>query len=788
MHHAMRLALRRFARRPAAAAGLVCTLAMGIGATVAVLTVIDRAVVNRPAWSGADTLVSVYDADARDRAARPSSWDRESLSLRVWTQLRASAAFEQIEVWNRVPAPILQIDGRPVGQCNAVSTSSGLLALARTSVQVGRPFGAEDDLGPSDAVLISSRVWHRWFGGREDVVGRAVTLAIPGVGQPWTKRIVGVLSGTFRIAGIEPDLVLTLHPNPSFATQHALAIARLRPGTTRVGAEGASTAVLRSEEGRDHAARLVSVVDDEVNGRDRPLWMLLAGAVLLWLIACSNVSSLLLSAVVGRAHDVAIHAALGAARAAIVWPFVCEYAVLALAGSIAGFGVAVGLTRVLSVLAPDGILGVTVVSPDARLAAAAVAIGLMTTIAAGSLPLLRVASVAPGTILGTARASTSRRRQVFQRGVVAFQVALTIALLVGGDLFAETALRLRAIPIPFNADDLYVVEAQYLGAIMGRDETLPTRPVVAALAALPGVEHVATVSTAPFFGEGIRVSMTTDRGLGYLAEQRVVSEDYFSTMEMPLLQGSGLIARAAGGTAPAVVSESFVSAYLGQPALGRRFNRGDTVTYEVVGVVPDVKKHAQVDQPAGTFYVLSGATYGHLAFVIRTSPHAALTADEIRAAFASAGRLFEPITIRGAWDQIAATMANETFRAVLSTAFAAAAFSLATVGLYALALQDSLRRRRDFAIKLALGAPHRRLLLQFLRQSASPVLIGLCCGAPIAFLESKAVQALLYGVAPTSVHVYAGAALALLATTVVSTLVPAIKALAIDLRATLAEE
>lgn len=675
------------------------------------------------------------------------------------------------------------------------------------------------------------------FGADPNVIGKLTTLTMPGAAAlPRSRRtIIGVLPASFAFPGDEPDVLIPIgfHKyNGSFGKTFLRAIGRLQPTASLSAAAGAVEPLIRRDEAPEkRTSRVVTLTADRIGLGDRPLWVMLAGAALLLIVACSNVAGLLLSDARSRQHETAVRLALGGSRAAILRQLMAEHAVLALAAGRSGVLLAAWLLPSLTALAPPGLIGDQAVVLDPQIAAWAIVAAVVTTLLAGLIPSTAISSTKPGDALKAGGRETTRGSRWRHRGVVAAQFSLALVLLVSAGLFGETLLRLRGQPLGFSADGVAVVSVarsrqaprvpltadesarfrdmtrtdinQYYQLEMGR-EWAPIQSLLERLESLPGVQSIAMADTVPFTSS--LASTARVRGGdqppedAQLAAYYRISHAYFDVLGMPIIRGRGFAPTDRGpsqirlprgattiNAGPVVISRELDRRAFGGNGVGRRLAWGNAV-YDVIGVVADVKHRGVSDDEQAALYIplAQAERVGHV--VARTTGNPAPLLPMLREAIENHHAPMFVTAMAPLSDMVASTIVVERSRALLSGIYGMVALLLAAIGLYGLAARLVAERRREIGIRVALGAGPRNVRRLVMADAWIIVLIGLLVGVPTAIAGSRFAQGMLYGVPPTAPHVIGAAALALAIAAIIATVVPAWRANRIDPAVTLRED
>jgi ABC-type lipoprotein release transport system permease subunit len=824
--------LRRWRRRPALGLTAIVVLALGMGSTVAMHAVVGAAIGAYEPWPAADRLVRVYGVlpHQRSNPAFTARWNLMPVSWQSWRDLQQSPAFDEVAIW--VPAEYVAGDEEPA-LARTVFVSSTLMPMLGIRPEIGRGFTADEDEDDSGAIVISHGLWTRLYGGSPDAIGRVTTVSPPGSpagGASWRRTIVGVLPADAAFPGESPDVLFPIgfhRYNGSFGNPFFHAMARLAPGITTGAALAVAEPIVRRDEPADRrTARIVTLRADRIGIGDRPLWLMLAGAALLLVVACANVAGLLLGDARSRQHEVAVRTAMGGSRLAIFRQLAGEHAALALVAGAAGVGLAVSILPVLTSLAPPGVLGRAMPAIDWRVTGWALLAVVVATTVAGLAPGAAVSGREPGRLLRSGAAQFSSGRRWRHRLVVATQFGLALVLLVGAGLFVETLVRLGRQPLGFVPQNVAVLsvrqhrrspasaptpaERTVLQRLARTDPAemirrvedrlwIPIQSLIDRLAALPGVDALAVSDAAPF--SGAAPSSTRVRLRDRPAEEEMavtvtsVSAGYFDALRIPSIRGrllsegdrAGSRTSAAAATTPVVISASLAARLPVAEPVGALLASGQR-TLEIVGVVGDVRHQGLTDQDAAMVYFALGSESQVARFVVRASGDAASLLPVLRETIERHDTPMFVTSAQTMTTMVARTIVIERGRAMLSAMFGGVALVLATVGLYGLAARLVAERRREIGIRVALGAGRRAIRRLVLTDACLIVVLGLAAGVPAAFAAARLTEGLLFGVAPTAPHVLGLAAAALAVSAIAATAVPLWRATRIDPAVTLREE
>jgi predicted permease len=822
----VRNALRHWRRRPGLAFLAALVLALGIGATTAMFSIVNGVLLSTEPWPNADSLVAIYEVHP-DQSANPAyttRWNRMGIGAASWRDLQHSPAFSGIGIWTSDQGVLG--DERTDLVTVFYASSSLLPMFVRQPVQ-GRFFNEGEDAADSGGIILSHRMWQRHFGGQSDVIGRTIQLTPPGASATTklgNRIVIGVLPEDFRFPRETPDVVVPIgfHAhNLSFDTNRFLsAIGRLAPGTsTSAALEAAEPLIRREEPPARRTARVITLREDRIGVGSLPLWLMLAGAGLLLLAACSNVAGLLLGDGRIRRREIAVRLALGGSRARIMRQLTVEHLVLATAAATAGLLLAYWLIPGLSALAPAGLVGTQAVIMNARVAAWSVAAAVLTTLLAGLIPALTLASTRPGDALRLGGRETTRGGRWRHRAIVVSQFCLALVLLVAAGLFGETFVRLGAQPLGFSPDHAVVASVasnreitrvltpeeiqayreQARGLKGGarsrfsrKAQWMPAQALLERLAALPGVTFAAATDVAPFTSSQVASARVRAEGRptdeNQVTQWRRVSDHYFDAMGIAVVRGRGFIDadRVAASEVAVISVELERRVFGGASGVGRTLLMNDS-PMDVIGVVANVRQRAYADDESMALYALVWRDSArHL--VVSTGGHAQALLPMIRQTVERDDARMFVTAIEPLNDLVARSIVLERARAMLSGAYGLAALLLASVGLYGLTARLVAERRREIGIRIALGAGRRAVQRLVMADTWLIVGLGLIFGVPGSIGMSRLAQGLLYGVAPAAPHTLLLAGVTLTIAAMLSSLVPALRANRVDPATALREE
>jgi putative ABC transport system permease protein len=760
--------IRTLRRERSYSAAVVLTLALTIGATTAMFSIVNGVLLKPLSYPFPTQLVTINEVWQQfvDRVPTLPVNERH---FDYWREHAQS--FEAMAQFIVRPTNLTGI-----GQAEQVSVaraSGSLFAVLGLRAARGRML-TQDDEQPARALVtvITDRFWRQRLGADPSVLGRAVAFD----GKPYT--IVGVLPADFRLpigTQLRTDLeaVIPLQVDVGWVGDHNnLAIGRLKPGVSIDQARSelnvlqAQVSDLATREAHEQvtlSAVVAPMAETLVGGARRGLLLMFAAMVAVLLIACSNLASLSLSRAVGHLREAAIRSALGASRGRLVVRAIVEQLALAMVGGAVGVWVASLAIAAFVRTAPVDLPRVGDVALDARVMWFAGALSIMTGLAVAVLPALRVASRdLQGLLRASSAAVASERSGMSARNtLVAVQVGLSVTLLVVTALLTTSLLRVLRVDTGFVTERVLAVDIS-LPAVRYAQE--PTRLAVydrllEAASAVPGVQSASTISLLPFGGGGQVNFIVPEGKILPRAEQasadfRFVAPDYFKTVGISLLRGRSFRpAERAREHLPSVVSEATAKRlWPGEEPIGKRFSRGidGEAGFEVVGVTVDARTTSvEREAPLMVYLPYWWRTRNATSIVLKTASEPKAIVASVRRAI---GQVDADIAIgqtRTLSALVDRSLASRRYQATLFIAFGVAALFITTIGVYAVTAYAVSHRKREMNIRAALGAQKSEVLGMVVRQSSVPIVTGGIAGVAGALALRGTISALLYGVAPT---------------------------------------
>ena len=801
----IRLALRQFGRTPVFTLTVLATLALAIGATTAVFSLVDGVLLNPLGFSRPDRLVYL---EAVDPKGSPEEISPQDL-IHFQRQTRSFSAIASVEsgrsqTLTRQSGPAVRLSGARVG-----GSFFDILGVAPEAGHFFQP-GSDAKDAPKVAVL-SDRAWHREFGGDPKIVGSRITLGDS------LYQVVGIAPPRFTFPG-QPDVWLPAvwldwEVGDTARGYHSVnAIARLSDGVTLdAGRRDLAAIAYRIAQAWPKYDAKVSATatplrEQLVGSVERPLWVLFGAVVFVLLIACVNISNLMLSRATARASEVAVRTALGASPARLARQFVTESVVLAFAGTALGILVASWIVDAVVRFGPSGLPRLTDLSMSASVLAFSALIAVVTGIGFGVAPALHLSRTNPSVLLRAGARGITGGAHRTRALLVLTEIALGTVLLVGAGLLVRSFVRLLSVDPGFRADNVIVFDLALAGSKYQYDaqDNRFAEAVLTRLAALPGVTGVAVAANRPFDRDpafSVSTSFTIDGQpkpeKGAEPESRLlpVSPSYFATMGMTLLRGRTFADQENRlGAAPVVVINEALAArdFPGQNPIGKHLTFGinhtvsadpkDTLRTrgEIIGVVRTVTHTSLSAKPEPATYVPYALLPFGPSFAVRTNADQVTAEREIRSAVAAVDRNAPVYGLQALRDAISASVEQPRFYTVVCGAFALVALLLAAVGIYGVISYGVSQRSREFGLRIALGATPHDVVALVLRSGTRLTLVGLAIGLVGALLATRTMSALLFGVSALDGLTFAVVCVVLAGTATLASWLPARRAAAVD--------
>ena len=818
---------RAFRKQPGFAATAVLILALGIGATTAIFSVVNAVVIKPLPYPDADAVVrvahSVVTGGVRGDGSNFAFFSPQVLEVYETN----SQAFEGLGMYRSAQAVITGLGGSE--QADTLVVTASTLRVLNVQPTLGRWFSREDDQpGAAETAILSEGYWQRRFGRDPSVLGSTITVD----GRP--REVIGVMPARFTLRERPMDLILPMRMNaaqPGAANFCCNAVARLKPGVTVAEANADVDRMLpiyldtylrhvpgAPVDAMQFEAAVRPLKEDVVGDVGQVLWVLLGSISILLLIACANVANLVLVRAEARGTELALRMVLGARPGRLARGLIVESLTLSLIGGLIGICLAYGGLQVLLAFPPTNLPRLNEIAIDLPVLGFALGISVLSGMLFGLVPIARVTGQRSSNLAGVVRAggrgtSAGKNQYRSQSALVVAQVALALVMLVSSGLMIRSFQNLRSVE-PGFADPATVqtVRLSVWGQMEAETRVRRQEQILGRLAAIPGVTSAAYATWLPMEGEGSDGFVVAAEGETYESGQlppnrgiMAISPGLLRTLGTPLLAGRDVDwAELHEQRNVALVSEGFAREAWNtiEGAVGKRIDvGGDGSWLEVIGVVADVY-HYGVDRPAPPIVYWPARQQMLLApemtsvpvsvvFALRSDRTAtdSMIADIRRAVAEVTSDL--PIAEIGTLAQVYRdhpSMARNSFSLALLGIAGAMALLLSLVGIYGVLAYAVTQRQREVGIRVALGAAPRTVKSMFVYRGMILSGFGIVFGAVAAAGLTRSMSSLLFGVTPLDVVTFVAAAAFLAVTALLASYMPARRAATIDAMETLRAE
>ena len=800
----LRYGLRTLRKTPGFTAVAVLTLALGIGANTAIFSAVNAILFESLPYPHPERIMSIWGIFQGARSQVTFYNYRELLER--------NQSFDALAIYE--PWQPGMIGPNEPEQLNGQNVTYGYFRALGVEPAMGRDFQPSDDAyhGPHVAIL-SYGLWQRRFGANPSIIGQQIVLD----GDSYTvigvmpRGFDNVLSPTAEIWS--PDQYNAANiadTNTAEWGNHCSVVARLKPNISFAQAKADIAMIARTPVAAFprprwanlHLGFIVDSLQEDVTRSVKPaLLAVLAAVMLVLLIACVNVTNLLLARGAQRRGEFAMRSALGAGRARLAQQLLTESLLLALIGGALGLLVAQFGVRAIIALSPPDLPRLEAIAVDRNLFLFALVITTFIGLLVGLIPALHASRADLNTGLKEGARQSGQRHQLTRRALVVAEVALALVLLVSAGLLLRSLDRLFAVDTGYEPANVLTMQVQLSGhkfddySPMGNRE----RFFAAALEnvrSIPGVESAAFTSLLPLtddtqfgqYGAQFEKNIGSPVGHGAGVFRYVVTPDYFETMRIPLKRGRFLQETdTAGAPHVIVISESLAREGLGnQNPVGQRMKVGGFPNwpwYTIVGVVADVKQASLgISDPDAVYIMPQQSWYadGAMSLVVRSRGKVAALTPEIRKAVWSVDKDQPIVRVETMDDLLTASAAERQFSLILFEAFGIVALALAAVGIYGVLSGSVTERTREIGIRLALGASPANILRLVVRQGMTLTVLGVIIGLGGALAASQAIASQLFGISPLDALTYAGVIVLLGATSVAACWMPARRAMKVD--------
>ena len=772
----LRFAVRTAIRSRSVAGLAILAFALGIGVTTAVFSIFSGVLLAPLPFPEPDRLVSVYDtqpACATCPASFPKFHDWKARN-QVFAAIGGStqASF------------VLTGTGSPE-QVSGLFTTASLIDVFRVQPLLGRWYTEqEDQFGGPKVVVLAYKLWQRRFAGDPSVVGRRIQFD----GDAYD--VIGVMPATFTHRNGDFYVPLQRKLDPSTRGNHFLGTyARLKPGvpleraTAEMRTLGES---LAREFGHNHGIDVRSYREVIVGSIRGPLQVLMGAVVCVLLIACANVANLLLASGLSRRREIAVRLALGAGWRQIARQLVSEALVLAAAGGVLGLLLAIWIVRVFVVLAANNLPRAATIQVDGRVLAFTAVVTVAVGVVCGLWPLLQMRLAELTSALREGDTRTASGGASFGRGLVVAEIALAFALLVGAGLMVKNLILLERRDAGITTDHVIAFDITPSGQRYREPEAVRTlfRSLQTRLAGLGGVQYVGLTSHLPMYHFGSNGEMTRDGGNPWgpndnpLVEYCFLYGDYLKALGIPVLRGRALDARDGAGTQTVLVNQAMADKFWpNEDPIGKRFGQGsDSKQYwTVVGVIGNIRSFGLAARTPFEFYRTTDqvAVNGMTVVIRSTGVDPASLVPSARTIVTSLDPGLPVTNVQSMEQVVSASVGQPRLLSALSGLFGALAGLLAMVGVYGVTAYNVRRQRREYGIRLALGADPGDVRRLIVRRGAASAALGIAIGSAAGLVLTRLLGPMLNDVKPADPAVFAGNAALVLAVSMAACYLPA---------------
>ncbi len=792
----VRYGVRMLIRNPGFTIVSVIALALGIGANVAIFSVVNGVLLRPLPFKDPDRLMMIRET----KLPQFPEFAVASGNFLDWK--KQNTVFERLVAFKGSSLNLIGT-GDPE-RLRGLNVTEGFFAMLGTQPQLGRDFLLEEDQpGRSNVVILSHGLWQRRFGADLKILNQSITLS----GQSYT--VIGVMPETFRFGRAEDQIDLwtpmafTAQDAQNHGGHSVAAIGQLKAGITLDQASSEMStiagrlAVQYPEANTGWNVKLIPLLEFSVRSIKPALIVLLVAVAFVLLIACANVANLLLARAAGRQKEIATRTALGAGRWRIVRLLLTESLLLSLLGGAVGLMLAKWGTDLLLTMAPAELPRMDNVSLDGRALAFTAAITFLTGIVFGLVPALQASKPNLNeTMKDAGRGSTEGgRRKLIRSTLVVLEVASALVLLVGAGLMIKSFWRLQKVDPGFNPDNALSVRV-FLPKAKYPEESQQAaffQQLIERAENLPGVQAAGAGHVVPLSGSDFVLAFEIDGrpplapGASQSTNYYSVSADYFKAMGIPLRRGRLFTTRdTKDSPRVALINETMAQKiFPDEDPIGKRITFDDRAKnpewFEIVGIVGDVK-HYGLDQVTTmqTYEPYTQQTFSYMTLVVRSAGDPTNLSAAIRSEILKLDKEQPASNIKTLNEFFSTSIAQQRFSMVLLGVFAAVALVLAAVGIYGVLSYAVTQRTHEIGIRMALGAGRRDVLRLVVGRGMLLSLIGVAGGLVAAFAVTRLMASLLFGVTATDTVTFASVAGVLLAVALMACYIPARRATKVD--------
>lgn len=785
----LRYGIRSFLKRPGFLFIAISTLALGIGATTAMFTVVNSVLLRPLNFPEPERIVLFGGTNTRyGFTTGPMSvpdfvdWQTQSQSFEHIGGFTTNSAYLHLsDQTERVRIAAVSADFFPIFKTNATS---------------GRTIQADDTKDDADGIVISHALWQRRFGGASDVVGRKIQI------NGWSGTIIGIMPAGFTYPD-DTEIWWGQQFKPAKEprdNRYLSVVSRLKPGVslsqaqTELDTINQRLAQTYVDTNSDWGVRLTELRESLVKNLRTSLLVLLSAVAFVLLIACANVANLLLARAASRQKEIALRTALGASRVRVVRQLLTESLMLSVVSGIAGLGLSIWLIKLLVAITPPNTPRLDEIRIDLRVFGFTLAVTVAAGLLFGLVPALQTSQPDLNATLkdsGQRGSETGGRNRIGGLLIVS-EIALSFILLAGAGLLIKSFIHLREVNPGFNPDNVLVMRLTIMNG-KPADNAQRYKQIIDQVKATPGVQSVGAVSSLPLGGDTwnlgrgvIREGLPMTPGNDTNARHLSIASDYFQTLQIPLKAGRIFTDHDnLESTKVAIVSETLArQLWPGESAIGKRLIewRDEKFLREVVGVVGDTRQSLD-EKPWQEMYLpyaQDGGMWSDLSLVVRTNGDPAAMAGPVREAIRSVDKTVPTYNLKTMNDIVNISAAPRRAPMLLLSTFAGVAMLLAMLGIYGVTAYYVTQRTHEIGVRMALGAQIVDVLKLVLKRAMLLAVVGISIGLAGAVAVTRYLTTLLFGVKPIDVMTFVVVAAVLAVVVLVACLVPARRAAKID--------
>jgi len=795
----IRYGVRGLLKHPGFTALVVITLALGIGASTAIFSIVDSVLLRRLPYATASRIVAIQELSPAGKRVQVTS-----ANFLDWRA--QNTVFENLAAIKQTTSNLVLSDHAE--RIDLAQTNANFFDVFGVKPQYGRLFIPQDEqAGHEPVVVVSNALWQRRFGSDPSLVGKPITLD----GKNYT--VAGVAPAGFQYPDktelwVPPlKLVPELSPNQDVTQTRGMgylaAVATLKPGVSlpQAAAEMETiTARLRQQYPNTNNRRfnrVVSLQEHLVGETNKLLWLLLGAVTFVLLIGCANVANLLLASGASRQKEMAIRTALGASRARVVRQLFTESTLLALTGGAAGLLIAYWGLAAITKLLPGDFPRLNEIHMNVRVLAFTFAASVLTGILFGLVPALQISRPdVQESIRETGRGVSGNRRQSrFRQALIVVEVALSVVLLVGAGLLFRSFLRLQSVDTGFVSEHVWTARLTPSGKSYANQADYDRfyNQVVQRVSAVPGVQDAGLINTLPLDKgptTGFRVDgrpvETPDKWPS--ANYRSVSPNYFRAMGIPVLQGRAYTDRDTTDMPLVMIVNQKLAdeEFAGENPIGKRITFGNTnnnqpVWFEIVGVVANVRSLELREEPAAELYFASLQDYWPaMSLVVRSNADLPSLSASVRQIVNEIDKSVPVSNVQMMDHVVSASITQPRFNLFLLGLFSTVAMLLSAAGIYGVTAYTVTQRTHELGIRIALGAQVSDVLKMILGQGMAVIGIGLAIGLAAAFGLVRLLRTFLFGVGEKDPFTFVVITLLLLFVALLACYIPARRATKVD--------